>query len=160
MPVQFPYVNPHNKKAREVQPEDLERAMKVAPMMHALCGVPHGGKNGAYAVAHPQIDDQDPLQFWVTKKGHVLINAHVVDHTLYNNHLHAEGCMSYPDMPDVMVQRFYRGVVEAQSIGPDKIMTAPFRVELKGLEFYIVQHEIDHFNGISIYDRAKGGEQK
>lgn len=58
-----------------------------------------------------------------------------------------EGCLSLPGV-HVEVERSARVRVRAQDVGGKEI-----EVETEGLEARIIQHEIDHLNGVLILDR-------
>jgi peptide deformylase len=58
-----------------------------------------------------------------------------------------EGCLSLPGV-HVEVERSARVRVHAQDVGGKEI-----EVETEGLEARIIQHEIDHLNGVLILDR-------
>lgn len=155
------YVKPHKKKARPVTEADIERIMRgentaAAPgemtVMYALCYTARGLHKGAYAIAHTQIDDKDPLAFFVTSDGHVIINPEIVRQTSYTTPK-LEGCMSYPDEKLIHAQRSYRIEVEYQTIDPDGKLTAPEVCQLKGLAAEIYQHEIDHLEAKYVYDK-------
>jgi peptide deformylase len=59
-----------------------------------------------------------------------------------------EGCLSLQGVL-VPVERNVRVGVEAQDVGG-----APVRLELKELEARVIQHEVDHLDGVLILDRT------
>lgn len=59
-----------------------------------------------------------------------------------------EGCLSIPSY-QIPVKRFTKITIEYQDNGMNKET-----IQLKGLKARIVQHEIDHLNGITILDRG------
>jgi peptide deformylase len=65
-----------------------------------------------------------------------------------------EGCLSLPTV-HVEVERAVRVRVEAQDE-----TGAEIEVEAEGLEARIIQHEIDHLDGILILDRISRGDRK
>lgn len=65
----------------------------------------------------------------------------------------SEGCLSVPDST-IEVTRAEEVVLEAQDLRGE-----PLRVRLTGLPARIVQHEIDHLDGILIVDRASAEER-
>jgi peptide deformylase len=65
-----------------------------------------------------------------------------------------EGCLSLPGLSDV-VERSSTVVVEA--LDRDG---APFRIEAEGLLARILQHEIDHLDGILFIDRVSPLKRK
>jgi len=144
-------VEPHEKVSREVTKEDIPRVVEEAKIMYNLCFTVNGRFQGGYAIAHPQIDDKDPLRFFVTHKKEIIINPKMIRHT---NHPvdSKEGCLSFPHLPVKIVNRFHRSDWEYQGITPDATDLAPIAIiDLSGPESKIFQHETDHLNGILIY---------
>ena len=145
------YVKPHKKLSRACTEKDINRILKDAQLMYELCFAPVGIYKSAYAIAHPQIDDKDPLAFYVTKERHIIINPRIVRSTEHKRPI-PEGCMSHSTRPAQTVLRFHKCEVEYQTIDAEGKLTEPRVMPAKGLQAQIVQHEIDHLNGISIYD--------
>jgi peptide deformylase len=119
--------------------------------------IPRGSTTGAEAIAHMQIDDKDPLAFFVNKSGEFIINPKVVGstrHTIDSK----EGCMSYPAEPSKTVQRFNKIEVEFQTLLPgekdgDKPILSPvMKINVSGRAAKVFQHECAHINGWNIYD--------
>lgn len=65
-----------------------------------------------------------------------------------------EGCLSLPGI-SVPIERPARVVCEAQSIGGKDV-----RIEAEGFHARVLQHEIDHLDGVLILDRATPDERK
>ena len=65
-----------------------------------------------------------------------------------------EGCLSLPGIT-VAVERAMTCVCEAQSL-----KGSPVRIEADGLHARVLQHEIDHLDGVLILDRATPEERK
>jgi peptide deformylase len=63
-----------------------------------------------------------------------------------------EGCLSIPDLT-ANVRRATRVVVEASSLGGDALV-----VESIGFEARVLQHELDHLDGILFLDRIASRE--
>jgi peptide deformylase len=59
-----------------------------------------------------------------------------------------EGCLSLPDV-HVPVERFATIVVEGADADGE-----PVRFEAEGLQSRVIQHEIDHLDGVLIFDRT------
>jgi len=149
-------VEPHEKVSREVTKEDLMKVVDEAKVMYNLCFTLSGNFMGGYAVAHSQIDDKDPLRFFVTHKKEIIINPKMIRHT---NHPvdSREGCLSFPHLPVKTVERFHRSEWEYQGIKEDATDLTPIAImELSGPESKVWQHEVDHLNGISIYPITMG----
>ena len=60
-------INPHNKISRLVKESDLERVYKDAEEIYLLLNQKIGMADGAFAIAHPQCVEEDPLRFFVVK---------------------------------------------------------------------------------------------
>ena len=77
----------------------------------------------------------------------VLINPVVVE-TSEETTADGEGCLSLPDV-HVPVDRFATIVVEGKDADGDDV-----RIEADGLRSRVIQHEIDHLDGVLIFDRT------
>src|ERR1035437_4775208 len=76
-------VPPHDKISRLVTKNDLPRVIADAQILYKLCFTPLGLYRGAYAMAHPQIDDKDPLQMFVTEDRKIVLNPVITKHSGY-----------------------------------------------------------------------------
>ena len=65
-----------------------------------------------------------------------------------------EGCLSLPGI-SVPVERAVTVVCEAKSLAGKRV-----RIEAEGLHARVLQHEIDHLDGVLIIDRATPEERK
>lgn len=153
------YCPPHNKKSRFVTSADLPRVLADGKDLVALCALPRGRYNGIMALAHSQIDDIDPLRFFVLPKGRVVINPVITAHSttiIFKD----EACMSFPYNDTLRnVNRFNRITVTYQTLtnspeNPDPILSKPITEELKGGAAHVFQHEVSHLNGWNIYDEG------
>ncbi len=145
------YVKPHNRKSRDVKASDILRVMADAHIMYNLCYTKRGFFNGAFAIAHQQIDNEDPLRFYVTVKKDIIINPVIKLHTRHTVNSN-EGCLSFPDNKMKIVQRWNKCEVEAITIDSNKKLTKPKLIKLNGRDSFIAQHEIDHFDCKYIFD--------
>jgi len=158
------YVTPHQKPARRAKDADLSRILEDAALMHEMCMVGRGEYTNAYAIAHTQINDTDPLRFFVTIKGEIYVNPVIVgkSHELVTI---KEGCMSYPEEPMKATMRFktatmkYRTVAHkvnpetGESIG-EYSLTKETTTTFTDVMSNVVQHECQHLNGWSIYNEG------
>ncbi|MDI3543403.1 MAG: peptide deformylase [Candidatus Atribacteria bacterium] len=80
------------------------------------------------------------------KKDQVLINPHIV-YLSEEKEKEEEGCLSFPDIYD-RVERAKEVIVEGWNLDGKEIT-----IEGKGLLARILQHEIDHLDGILFVDR-------
>lgn len=151
------YVPPHKIKSRKVLVADLEKVLAEGQDLLMLCHFPRGKFSKIHAIAHPQIEDKDPLRFFVLPNGFIVINPFIYDHTkalLFDT----EGCLSFPDEdPKTMVPRYYKIQIKYQTVLRDKknkIGLSDFiDVEIKGPAARVFQHELDHLNGYNIYEK-------
>ena len=77
----------------------------------------------------------------------VLINPVIVEQSEETTS-DGEGCLSLPEV-HVPVDRFATIVVEGVDADGD-----PVRIEAEGLQSRVIQHEIDHLDGVLIFDRT------
>lgn len=145
------YVKPHRKISIEVTEKDLLRVMKDAKILYNLCFTQHGIHPGAFAVSHPQINNKDPLRFFVIKDKEIIINPVIIRHTKYLIDSQ-EGCTSFPDKLPIIVQRYNKCEVQYQIIKGTGKKLIDKKESLSGLRAKIFQHEIDHLNAIYIFN--------
>lgn len=62
--------------------------------------------------------------------------------------LDEEGCLSFPELVG-LIPRYEKVTVKFQDL---ELNT--YKLELEGLDARIVQHEVDHLNGVTIRDRS------
>ncbi len=151
------YVPWHTKLSRAVTPEDIPTVVKESVVLAELCHTAHGIYTGANAVAHAQIDDKDPLRFFVSSSGEIIINPVITNHTKTPVDS-VEACTSFPDKPPKNVQRYHKITVKFQQLNIDKTLSEPREEEFAGPESKAMQHEIAHMNGHSIYDEVVSPE--
>ena len=155
------YAPIHRNVSREVLNSDLPRVYEDAKKMAEMCRTEHGFYKEAYAIAHSQLTDEDPLRFFVDIQGRVFINPEIIRHTRHTVP-RLEGCMSFPQTMNTVVQRWTKLDVKylafPQSVG--LMEEAPGWPELtthtdsvKGVAAQIVQHEIDHMNAKYIFTK-------
>ena len=143
-------VRPHNKKSREVTQEDVPRLIKEANVLYNICFTRCGIYNGAHAVHHSQIDDTDPLNFFVTAAKEIIINPVMTRHTnaLVDS---KEGCVTFWDTPEKVVGRYHKSEFDFITLTSEEKLSEKFHISLVGKDSKIFQHETDHANGILIY---------
>ena len=150
------YVKPHNKVARDVTKEDLPVVVAAAHIMYNLCYTQNGFYPGGYAVAHSQINDTDPLRFFVTSQREIVINPVITRHTAVKVPSE-EGCLSYPDRMPVMVPRWNKCEAEFITLDTEKDngMSDKITIQLSGKMAKVFQHEVDHMDGKDIYTKEE-----
>ena len=82
----------------------------------------------------------------------VLINPRIVEHS-EEQFMFAEGCLSFPDQ-HVRTGRFVEVTVEADNHEGKLKFSADSKDINDAFECACVQHEIDHLDGITMFDRA------
>lgn len=151
------YCPPHNKKSRWVTSADLPKVLADGKDLVAMCNLPRGKYSGIAALAHPQIDDQDPLRFFILPNGMVVINPVISNHTKVTV-MKKEGCMSFEENEiKEDVARFNKVTVTYQTLqrsegSEDPVLSPPTTETFNGSMSHIYQHEISHLNGCNIYD--------
>ena len=149
-------VKPHNKISRKVLESDMERVAEEAKILYAICFEVNGLHHGAYAMAHSQIDDKDPLYFYVTADKEIIINPVITRHSNYEIDS-KEGCVSSIEKGEKIVKRWHKCDLDYFTIMIDPEDSTKFKLSgiikqsLSGKDSHIAQHEIDHLNGIFIY---------
>lgn len=163
------YCKPHTKVSRFVKEEDLDRVIHEGKLMHEMCLVGRGEYNTAYAIAHSQLNSEDPLRFFVTYEGQFYINPVIEKkgHELYQAN---EGCMSYPEEPMKGVVRYKKVKVKFRTIGHKQdpetgedlgeyYLTKQIEQEVDGQFAQILQHECQHLNGSDIYREGSSSNE-
>lgn len=80
---------------------------------------------------------------------YALVNPKIISHSKQYAYLkNGEGCLSVEEFHDGYVPRAARITVE----GYDMLKDEHVRIRARGYEAIVMQHEIDHFNGILYYD--------
>lgn len=155
--------NPNKIKSRPVTDEHIPLIVSLKDEMVQLCHEPIGEyKNGGFALSHVQVDDKNPLRFYVMSNGQVIINPEITDHTKHQI-FRKEGCLSFPYAEPRIVQRWNVITLEYQTLilepvnspedydNPRYSLSQLRRVRLTSKYAIIAQHEIDHMNGITIF---------
>lgn len=157
------YCPPHNTKSRWVKQSDLPRVVADGKDMVAMCHLPRGEYSGIAALAHSQIEEKDPLRFFVLPNGMVVVNAIITEHTKVPI-FKEEGCLSFVDRETKkMIPRYNKITVTYQTLArkdenSDPVLSKPATEELSGGPSHTFQHEISHLNGVSIYDEGYTAE--
>jgi len=128
--------------------ENKALILKEAKEMIRLCGLPLGEKPYAYAIAHCQVNHDNPLRFFVTIDREVIINPVIL--SLEGQSIaHQEGCMSFPNSRNVKVMR--NTVAHVSFFDELWVEHVETCYDLRAMIF---QHEVDHMDGIDIYSKA------
>ncbi len=84
------------------------------------------------------------------RKPFFLINPEIV--SSFGRVSFVEGCLSFPGK-QVITKRYKNIAVRADNLGATKFFTGDDSETL--LEVVCIQHEIDHLNGITMFDRSE-----
>lgn len=159
---------PHQVKSRLVEPKDLERVRKDAAEMQRIMDVltqPHAPfSHGIFALAHSQVEEKDPLRFFVIntndetmkrewgEDGLIVVNPVIVRHTKHPI-IHYEGCVTFPSRAPEKVERWHKCDVDMALVTSDGDFIENYGMPmlLSSRIAQIFQHEIDHFNGKYVY---------
>lgn len=157
-------IDKHEIISRLVKPEDLPAVMKAADEMAKLLFKPMGMYKSFYAIAHPQIEKDRPLRFFMLNTIDLnidedplvcVVNPVIIKHTDATVDS-VEGCATFNTLPTVTVQRWNKCQVEYSKIYFDKNKT-PYlsptkkKFNLSGKAARVFQHEINHLDAIYIY---------
>ena len=146
------FVPPHKKVSRPIVDKDYDFVMEEVKICNAACYVKRGKYPSAFAIAHPQINDKDPVRMFVFANGIYIMNPRVIRYSK-TIHMDKEGCLSYSDRDRVNVFRYHKLTLDYDIFNPEKkLVKALYPIEATGQNARIVQHELDHLNGVTIYD--------
>jgi peptide deformylase len=107
---------------------------------------------GAYAMASPQIDDKDPLCFFVTNNREIIINPTITRHSNYFTDS-KESCMTFIGVDRIIVPRWQKMDVSYLTIMLDPEDNTKYKLSsiieesVTGKKSFIWQHEIQHLQG-------------
>jgi peptide deformylase len=139
-------------KSRAAQVDKFDQALqdqieRMASLMHDALGI---------GLAAPQIGvSQQLLVYRVGPDGPVipLINP-TIEWTSDEAEAAEEGCLSIPGILVDVERPVYVRVHALDENGDDRV------VEASGLEARVIQHEVDHLNGVLILDRTTKDQRK
>jgi peptide deformylase len=151
------YCEPHNKKSRWVTQADIPAVLADGKDLVAMCNLPRGKYSSIGALAHPQIEANDPLRFFVLPNGMVVINPVITSNTKVPV-MKKEACMSFPDNDPILeLPRYNKITVSYQTLAvvegnTEPILSKIITETLNGGVSHVYQHECGHLNGCNIYD--------
>jgi peptide deformylase len=138
-------VKPHALVSREVTEADLPRVLRDIDLMMGAFA-----QENCLALAHPQVEDRDPLRFYVRCDGEVFINPYI-EWRGPGEVESREGCMTFPGRPETVKRRADRVVVSYRTLEFGRLSDWR-RASLGSLNARVAQHEIDHLDGIYCYE--------
>jgi peptide deformylase len=131
--------------------EELAQAKKLKPAV-GISAIQIGIPKQLLAIHFVDYDEKTQQEVQVEW---LLANAKIVSHSVQNMFLKSgEGCLSVAQMHEGYVNRHARITVKAFDILKNEAVT----IKAKGYLAIVLQHEIDHFNGVLYYDRINQSE--
>lgn len=108
---------------------------------------PQIGKNIKALVVYFSMNDADGNEVIID---HRLVNPKIISESVKMSYLeNGEGCLSVDGEHDGYVYRHFKIIVQAFDVKQMKNVN----IVARGYEAIVLQHEIDHLNGILFYDR-------
>lgn len=144
------------KKSRPVTPADITTTvLPLLKPMVGLCMLPLGRHvDGALAIAHCQLDQEDPLRFFVHVDGYAVLNPIILARA-GDPIRHQEGCMSFADRGTCGAVRHKNIAARFTILRADGSQEEHQETWLNGILAMIFQHEIDHMDGKHIFPLLK-----
>jgi len=141
--------NLSNRSALFEVAEEIEQDGYVNALVDLMKQALFNSKIEGVGLAAPQIGvSKRIIIVWTTALQVVLINP-VITRRRLGKYKSKERCLSFPDKI-VPIKRDKQIIVEGFNQN-----WAPVKLKLRGLESYVVQHEIDHLDGITINNPRK-----
>lgn len=155
------------KKVSEVTEIDAQTIAELTSMREYLINSQNPEVSEKYSLrpgvglAAPQIGlDKRMLAIYVEDEDgnpeydYMLINPKIISHSVNETYLPGgEGCLSVDEDIEGIVQRKKRIRVSAETIDGEKI-----EIKAKGFLAVVLQHELDHLNGVMFYDHIDKNE--
>lgn len=155
------------KKVSEVTEIDAQTIAELTSMREYLINSQNPEVSEKYSLrpgvglAAPQIGlDKRMLAIYVEDEDgnpeydYMLINPKIISHSVNETYLPGgEGCLSVDEDIEGIVQRKKRIRVKAETIDGEKI-----EIKAKGFLAVVLQHELDHLNGVMFYDHIDKNE--
>lgn len=139
---------PHKKVSSELVTLTPEILADIDGMKELLQVNRFENNRSAYAIAHCQVSE-NPLRLFVSQPEiypiTIFINPKIVEKSKPCKR--KEGCLSFPFKEEIIVERFKTIKVEFQTLS----MTLN-KATLRGKIAQVFQHELEHFEGKTIYD--------
>lgn len=121
--------------------QDEEIAEKYNLRSGVGLAAPQLGINKRLIVVHFTLEEDEQYSY-------KLINPKIISHSVQKAYLASgEGCLSVDEDIEGYVPRYQRITVRAHNLSGEEV-----RLRLRGYPAIVIQHEIDHLNGIMFYD--------
>ena len=125
---------------------------KVARLVDGMFDTLYESESGL-ALAAPQVGVQKQIVVWdIDEEPMALINPQIVESS--GEWVYDEGCLSIPGLY-VEILRPNEVLVRGWTIDGDEV-----EIEADELLGRMFQHEIDHLNGVLMFDRLEGDQRK
>lgn len=119
--------------------------------IQALRNALNKSDNGV-GISANQLGINESISIIRVKKEIILVNPEIIEHSEETFSFH-EGCLSFPNTY-VQTRRYKRVVVKSDNNEDMEFVYRDFD-EQNNLELACVQHEIDHLNGVTMFDRKQ-----
>ena len=144
------YCDPHNTPSRWVRAVDIDKVMADGKDLVAMCNLPRGIYSGISALTHSQMDNKDPLRFFVLTNGMVILNPIIFAHTKVTVDK-SECCMSHCDEKiKEKIPRYNKISVMYQTLAKDEkgeiVLSKPVTEQLSGGQAHMFEHKVGHLN--------------
>ena len=146
------YIQPHTVVSREATEADTDRIIADGMKMFDMAIDPPEGHSEAAGIAHAQITKDDPLRFFITSEGDLVINPIFTNHTKVPV-IKNEACTTFPYgiARNIRMKRYHKCEVEYWTIeNEDTKQWIKKSESLSSFRAQLFQHEVDHMNGIFI----------
>ena len=123
--------------------QDPELSEKYKLRAGVGLAAPQVGESKRIIVVHIPLDDDDYITY-------VLANPLIISSSVRRAYLEGgEGCLSVDEEYPGHVYRYFKIKVQAYDVLAKEKIT----IKASGYEAIVLQHEIDHLNGVLFYDR-------
>jgi peptide deformylase len=141
-----PVLRSEARTVEEFGDELREQAQRMVDVMRDALGI---------GLAAPQVGSSRRLLVYQVGPQRAIALANPrIEWSSRDNEEFQEGCLSLPGV-EVDVER----PIHVRVVGQD-VDGNPLRIEASGLEARVIQHEIDHLDGVLIIDRASRDQRK
>lgn len=132
------------KYVRDSQDDEIAEANNLQPAV-GIAAPQIGISKKMTAISVEMEVDEDEYE----RKEYALVNPRIIAHSEKQTALaQGEGCLSIRDEYEGLIPRYQRVRIKAYDLLQDKEVTLQFTNYMA----IVVQHEIDHLNGILFYD--------
>jgi len=133
-----------NREALHQVAEEVPNGTNMSVLLHVMWRIMDNNKG--IGLAAPQIGESVRVIIMDTgTTSHAIINPVITRRNLGKG-LSEEGCLSYPGLR-VKMKRYKQITVKGFTDNWE-----PIKLKLRGLDAFVVQHEIDHLDGKTIVD--------